>query len=92
MTYEQAHELLKKYNQLHLLVSYNGLTDEEKQELLQSISEIDFEQAISLAKVSKEQINLGEITPVTSVTDTDFSADEKEEIQALGRNIISNGE
>ena len=92
MTYEQAHELLKKYNQLHLLVSYNGLTDEEKEELLQSISEIDFEQAISLAKVSKEQINLGEITPVTSVTDTDFSADEKREIQALGRNIISNGE
>ena len=31
MTYEQAHELLKKYNQLHLLVSYNGLTDEEKE-------------------------------------------------------------
>ena len=92
MTYEQAHELLKKYNQLHLLVSYNDLTDEEKRELLQSIAEIDFEQAMSLTKISKEQINLGEITPVTSVTDIDFSSEEKEEIKALGRSVICNKE
>ncbi len=92
MTYEQARELLKKYNQLHLLVSYNDLTDEEKRELLQSISEIDFEQAVKLINTSKEQINLGEITPVDSVSEMDFSKEERKEIESVGRDIISKGE
>ncbi len=92
MSYEQAHELLKKYNQLHLLVSYNDLTDEEKKELLQSISEIDFEQAVNLINTSKEQVNLGEITPVDSVAEIDFTDNEREEIRKTGRDIISKGE
>ena len=92
MTYEQAHELLKKYNQLHLLVSYNDLTDDEKEELLKSISEIDFEQAVKLINTSKEQISLGEITPVESVSEMDFSEEERTEIKKIGREIISKGE
>lgn len=92
MNYEEAVELLKKYNQLHLLVGYNDLTDEGKEELLKSISEIDFEQAVNLINISKEQVNVGEITPVTGVTELDYTEAEKEEIKSLGKDIISKGE
>ena len=37
MNYEEALELLKKYNQTHLLVGYNELTEGQKKELLESI-------------------------------------------------------
>ena len=46
MNYEQALEELKKYNQAHLLVGYNELTEGQKRELLESISSIDLKQAI----------------------------------------------
>ena len=41
---KKVQELLKKENQEHLLVNYNNLSDEKKEELLDQILNIDFKQ------------------------------------------------
>ena len=40
---EEIKELLKKHNQEHLLVNYNNLNDEDKERLLEQITNIDFD-------------------------------------------------
>lgn len=92
MNYEQALETLKKYNQAHLLVGYNELTDGQKKELLDSISSIDLEQATNLINLSKERVLEGEIAPVESVTKADLSEEEIEKIESIARDIIQNNE
>lgn len=92
MNYEQALEELKKYNQAHLLVGYNELTEGQKKELLESISSIDLEQATNLISLSKERVLEGEITPVESLTKANFDKEEIVRIETLGKDIISAGE
>lgn len=92
MNYEEALEKLKKYNQAHLLVGYNELTDGGKKELLESISSIDLKQATNLINLSKDVVIKGEITPVKSVTKGDFEPKEVEKLESLARNIITANE
>jgi len=92
MNYEQALEELKKYNQAHLLVGYNELTDGQKKELLESISGIDLEQATNLINLSKERVLEGEITPIHSVTKADYSDEKVQEIESKAKDIITSGQ
>jgi len=46
--YEKAKELVKKYNQEHLLKFYDEKSKEEKEELLDQILSIDFELMMKL--------------------------------------------
>ena len=42
--YKQVKEILKKYNQEQLLVNYEQMNQQEKEQLLEQILRIDFEQ------------------------------------------------
>lgn len=61
--YEETLELLKKYNQTHLLNHYSSLSDDEKQELLSQINLIDFNMMKDLYTLS--------ISNASNVNDTD---------------------
>ena len=45
---KKAKEILKKYNQEHLLQFYNELTDAQRSNLLKQILSIDFEEILYL--------------------------------------------
>ena len=47
-----AKDILKKYNQEHLLYFYDELTQDEKEKLLNQILTIDFEKILTLYKNS----------------------------------------
>lgn len=47
-------EILKKYNQEHLIQFYSELTESQKSDLLNQILEIDFEEILYLYEKSKK--------------------------------------
>ena len=63
---ERARELLKKYNQEHLLHFYSELTDAQRANLLNQILNINFEEILYLFEKSKEDIlkSTEEIEPI----------------------------
>ena len=62
-------EILKKYNQEHLLQFYSELTENQKSDLLNQILDIDFEQILHLYEKSKLDVldSTEEIEPLTCV-------------------------
>ena len=63
MNLEQARQKLEKYGQLHVLDYYEGLTDEQKQELLKQIDETDFSVIRYAENPHGNQVR-GKITPL----------------------------
>ncbi|MCI8636976.1 MAG: UDPGP type 1 family protein [Clostridia bacterium] len=62
---EEIKNILKKYNQEHLLNHYETLDETHKKELLEQIEEIDFELANSLYQnVGKQEKQEDKITPI----------------------------
>lgn len=63
---EEIKDILKKYNQEHLLINYENLEEKKKKELLQQIKNIDFELVNSLYNSTKQKKtnNTDEITPI----------------------------
>lgn len=88
---ENIKEILKKYNQEHLLLFYDSLTEAEKEELIKDIESIDFELMESL-KIVPDKVNQeNTIEPVQAALKEDFNDDEKQELILRGRKIIENG-
>ncbi|MBE5821205.1 MAG: UDPGP type 1 family protein [Clostridiales bacterium] len=87
-------ELLKKYNQEHLLKYYEELTDEQKEELLSQILNIDFEQINKLYEKTKHEIEIpkAELKPIDYVDKLKLSKQEYEHYENIGINSIKNGE
>ena len=54
--YLKAKEILKKYNQEHLLGFYNNLAEDKKEKLINQILNINFEQIDKLYKNTKKTI------------------------------------
>ena len=69
MKYDDAKKILEKYNQEHVLKSYERLKDEDKEKLLDQILRIDFEQLLSLYNKTKEKPQIGnaKIEPIPSI-------------------------
>lgn len=59
-------EILKKYDQLHLLQFYSELTEEQKSNLLNQILKINFEEILYLYETSKKNVYVSteEIEPI----------------------------
>ena len=74
-------EKLKKYNQEHLLKFENELNEEEKADLYEQISNLDFEYLNELSK--QQESNSCEITPIKAMTINDIN-DKKEEFRNIG--------
>lgn len=88
---EQAKKIVKKYNQEHLLNFYDNLNNEKKQELLEQILEIDFEQLNKLYKnINNVKNNKTEITPITYTEKSKISKEEIRLYREKGIETIKN--
>ena len=87
---ELAQNILKQYNQEEILSVLNNLSEVEKEELVEQILKIDFEEITKLY----ENINLKdknkncEIKPIDCIDKEKIEKDEKEELENIGLNII----
>ena len=90
MNYNEAKELLEKNNQSHLLKYFDELNDEQKEHLLEQISEIDFD-LIKLIENADTPDERGVITPLdaeVSIKDIEENADK---FRAKGIDAIKEG-
>lgn len=86
---ERAKEILTKYNQKHLLNNYNKLNEEKKEELLNQILNIDFDQIEKLYKnINNVKNSNGEITPIPFIDASNLNEDEKKEYIKKGIDAI----
>ena len=87
-------DLLKMYNQEHIIKLLEKLDKEKKQALIQQISKIDFHQLKELYDNTKKEIEIKEnkIEPLPYMDKKKLSEEQKEEFQQLGEQILKNGE
>lgn len=91
---QKAKDILKKYNQEHLLNFYDELDDAQKQFLITQICNINFEQIFNLYEASKkdEVIPSNLIEPLPYFDKSQLSEKEIEDFSCIGLNCIKNGE
>ena len=85
---ENIKELLKKYNQEHLVMFYGLLSSVEKKQLVQDIASIDFETIAGFKNIEETVYNTEEILPVKAVRKTDYTQQQLEYLKFKGRKII----
>ena len=87
-------DLLKMYNQEHIIKLLEKLDKEKKQALIEQISKIDFHQLKELYDNTKKEIEIKEnkIEPLPYMDKKKLSEEQKEELQKLGEEILKNGE
>ena len=91
---KQIEQTLEKYGQEQLLDEYNRLTDEkQKQDFLDSILTIDFNQVKTLYEKSKEEPAFAnsKIEPIDYVDKSKLSDEEYEELKEIGTKEIKEG-
>lgn len=90
--YNEIYELLKSYNQEHLLNFYDELSDTEKHSLLEQIESIDFELMKKLYNTRNEHVDANkEIKSFPYVVADELSFDEKKKYINAGIEIIKAG-
>lgn len=89
MGLKETKELLKKYNQEHLLGYYDELNSEEQKELLRQISEIDFS-VLKLVENKNIKQERGVIAPVSDVCTMEDIEARKEEFFQIGADAVRN--
>ena len=87
-------DLLKMYNQEHIVNLLNKLEEPAKDELINQIKNIDFQQIKELYDNTKKEIEFKEkkIEPLKYYDKQKMTPIEKEEIESIGEKIIRNGE
>ena len=91
---QDAIDILRVYNQEHIIKLLEKLNAEEKEELLEQINKIDFQQMKELYDNTKKTIELKEnkIEPLKYCDKSKLSKKEKEELDNLGERVIRNGQ
>lgn len=91
--FNKAKKILEEYNQEHLLSQYEKLNNEKKEELLNQIINIDFEQINKLYKQTKEEVKIGndKIEPIEYIEKEKLSSGEKERYLKIGAEEIKKG-
>lgn len=91
--YKLALNKLKRYNQEHLLERYEYLTEEKKQDILNQIKNIDFEQIEELYNNREKKIDKDEnqITNIEYVDKSKMSKKDYKKYYELGKKEIENG-
>lgn len=91
---QDAIEILKMYNQEHIIKLLNKLEAKEKQELIEQINKIDFHQIMELYENTKKNIEIKEnkIENITYLDKEKLSKNQKEEFDNLGEMTIRKGE
>lgn len=91
---EQVKQILKKYGQEQLLDGYNRLPGEkEKQDFLNSILMVDFNQVEKLFESSKEEKDFSDvkIEPIDFVDKAKLSKEEYDKYEKIGEEKIKSG-
>ena len=90
---EEIKKKLKKYDQEHLLMFYDKMDDEEKENLLNKIENIDFELMKNLYKNAKNSGDFGNavIEPVDYVEKAKLTSAEKKLYEQKGIEAIRKG-
>ena len=86
----KAREILKTYNQEHLLQFYDELTETEQKNLINQILSIDFDEILYLYKKSKFDVtdSTEEVEPLPYFDKSKFSDEELEFYSAIGKKAI----
>ncbi len=89
MTKEQAYEVLKEKDQLHVLDGFDALTAEQQSGLLLQIENMNWSDLEQIE--NKEAQNIGQISPLAAVT-VDEIKDRCDEFEKAGLESIKKGE
>lgn len=85
-------DLLKKYNQEHLLKFYDELSDNEKKQLIDDISSIDFEKMEEIYNNREKNITANkEVSFAPYIDKSKLSIEDKERYEQLGTKLIKSG-
>jgi len=92
--YFESKELLEKYDQKHLLVYYNELSEEEKDILLNQILSIDFKMMDKMYKDTKQEIEEKDdlIEPMEYIDKYELEKEEYDKYEKIGIDKIQKGE
>ena len=87
-------DILKMYNQEHIIKLIEKLDEDKKQALIEQISKIDFHQLKELYDNTKKEIEIKEnkIEPLPYLDKKKLSEEQKEKFQRLGEAILEKGE
>ena len=90
---QEAIELLKEYNQNHIINLLKKLDEVKKQELIEQINSIDFRQIMELYDNTKKEIEIKEnkIESIDYLDKAKLSKEQKEKFDTLGEEIIRSG-
>ena len=91
---QYAIDILKQYNQTHIINLLNKLDEEKKQTLIDQINKIDFCQIMELYDNTKKEIEIKEniIESIPYLDKSKLSKEEKEEFDKLGKKVIQSGQ
>jgi len=87
-------DILKIYNQQHIIDLLNKLEGIKKEELIEQINNIDFQQIMELYDNTKKEIEIKEnkIESILYLDKEKLTTEQKDEFDNLGEEIIRNGE
>ena len=90
---EKAKDILKRYNQEHLLSQYENLSDVKKEYLLNQILNINFELINKLYEETKQEIKFEniKIEPIKYIEKEKLAKEERKKYFDIGANEIKNG-
>lgn len=93
MDYSDAKNKLKKYNQEHLLLFYDKLSEENKKKLLKQIDDLDLEQIENLYNNIKKGENKKEtiVEPIEYIDKEKISKEDRDEYIKIGNETIKTG-
>lgn len=91
--YKKAKEILEKYNQEQLLTWYDKLLEQGKEDLLNQILNIDFDQILNLYENTKKEVTFKDckIEPQIFVDKYKLSKEERHKYEEKGMQIIKDG-
>ncbi len=91
---QDAIDLLKAYNQEHIIKWLDKLEEKERKELINQINSIDFHQLSELYQSTKKEIEIKEnkIEEIKYLDKAKLTKEQKEKFDTLGEEAIKNGQ
>ena len=90
---QETIEILRTYNQEHIIKLLEKMTEEERKNLIEQINNIDFHQVIELYDNAQKTVEIKEnkIEAIKYLDKSKLSSSKKEELDSLGEAIIATG-
>lgn len=91
--YQKAKQILKEHNQEHLLMCYDKLLEQDREELLNQILNINFKQMQELYAITQSACNFKDckIEPLPYIDKNKLSKEDRDKYEKKGIKIIKEG-